>query len=313
MKIKKNQLYFIYIIAVVLVYFIQSYNWSQSIPITKDTLEYQYNFNDIFNKPFPYGIEFIQPLFMYIIKALGGGFRDFIYASYLLWLPVIIHLAKSIKKPYNFIVLMFFFSDYFGLNAAFLIRQYYSAVFFLCYLYLYSKGNKLYYFFILLSLFSHLSSLTWFIVSSNCFVNSIKSKCKFFIFFIMVMIFSYINIFEITIAFFEKLTQYIDFDVINRKLFYYTLNENKHDVNVPLKYFLFAFFSFFISYYALIKLDYCNKIYLKILSIIMMQSFFIIIFHENLILANRLGFFVFFFYVPSILYSLILLTKNDIR
>lgn len=312
MKIKKI-LKILFTAFVISVYFCLSYNWSQSIPITKDTLEYQYNFNDIFNHPFPYGIEFIPPLFMYIIKLLGGDFRDFIFFSYLLWLPIIIHLSATIKKPLNLVILIYFFSDYFSLNAAFLIRQYYSAIFFLCYLYLYSKDNRLYYIFILLSLFSHLSSLIWFIISSNRFINFIKSRRKFFIFSIIVIILFYIDTFETIIDIFEKLTQYIDINEINRKLFYYTQDKNKSDLNVPLKYSFFAFFSFFISYYTLIKLEHCSNTSLKALSIITMQSFFIIIFHENLILANRLGFFVFFFYVPSILYSLILLRKINTR
>lgn len=311
-KNKSNNVIILFMIAsIITAYLFTSYYWSRIIPIERDTLEYLYNFDNIFNIPFPYGIEFITNIFMYTVKLVGGDFRDFLFISYLLWIPIIAHLIKLIRYNFVFIIaVIYFFTEYFFLNAAFLIRQYYSAIFFFLYLYSREKRNKVWYIFLFLSILSHLSSLLWIVISSKKFISFINHKSRFYIFFFLIIILFNINVFGNIIDILNFIAQHTNLDEINRKLFYYTKNEGIPSSSVDFKYIILAFLSFALSYYALIKKNNDNLLENRTLSIIIAQSFLIIISHENLVFANRLGFFVFFFYLPSVSYCTSIIYRN---
>ncbi|WP_219927969.1 hypothetical protein, partial [Aeromonas sp. HMWF015] len=58
-----------------------------------DTIEYMYNFNEIHQYPFPYGVEVITPLIMWVVSFFGGDFRDFIFICLAIWTPMIFLLG----------------------------------------------------------------------------------------------------------------------------------------------------------------------------------------------------------------------------
>ncbi|PTT56603.1 hypothetical protein DBR13_05190, partial [Aeromonas sp. HMWF015] len=52
-----------------------------------------YNFNEIHQYPFPYGVEVITPLIMWVVSFFGGDFRDFIFICLAIWTPMIFLLG----------------------------------------------------------------------------------------------------------------------------------------------------------------------------------------------------------------------------
>lgn len=285
-----------------ILFIVLSCYWSKDIIYVNDTLTYKYNFDSIQIDMYPYGVEFITSIFMYVTNLMGGDFSDFVLASYLMWLPIVflcVNVARD--NVVYFFVSIFLISSFFYLNASYLIRQYYAALFFVLYLFALKK-RKLSFLLLLASFFSHASSIMWFLTSSAFAIKICKSRYMFLMFSLLAS-FSLVGI--SVFDFFVEALIYIEgvsnFPVLTRKILFYTSGEAGLASGVNIKFTLFSILIFIMS--ALLMQSKCTLSLLdeKICSLMMYQSLFIIIFNENIVLANRMGFFVFFFSIPCFL------------
>ncbi|MBB6056694.1 EpsG family protein [Tolumonas osonensis] len=276
--------------------------WSKNVNYINDTLEYKYNFDSIHVDIYPYGVEFLTSLFMYIVSVFGGDFSDFILFSYLMWLPIVFLCVNAAGKNITyFFVSIFLLSTFFYLNASYLIRQYYAASFFVLYIFL-SNRKKISYVFLFASLFSHLSSIIWILTSSAFAVKLCKSRFVIFAF----AFFSFFSLTGISIyGFFVEALMHVEvifnLPVLTRKIMFYTGGEAELASSVNVRFTVFSILIFIMSAFLMHSKCTLSLLDEKICSLIMYQSLFIIVFNENIVLANRVGFFVFFFSIPCFL------------
>lgn len=156
-------------------YIIFAYSSVVQAPLIGDTLDYFYGFNDSTNNISRYGIEFIIPLIMYVIKAMGLEFEVFLFVTVMLWLPAIFKLANSRDDVlFSAIIYIFFLSPFFFGNAVFLIRQYCGLALVVWSLYAHERNSKLV--LLCLSVFCHLSMIILIVMLFKPLRNVITSK-----------------------------------------------------------------------------------------------------------------------------------------
>lgn len=278
----------------------------ENVVLIADTLEYKYNFDFIYSDPFPYGIEIIVPSIMYFVKSLGGDFKGFMLLSLLVWLHMVIYAVFSVKKSLFFIIVPFFFMSFVFLNnSTFLIRQYYSAFFFIIWLFRKNKKDILSCILVLLSCMSHISSIVWFIVCTRFFMRILYRKYIVGTFFIFVLTsllsgFSFFSYFIDKMVFFSSM---VNLNEINRKVAFYVGDNTVNVLPVPLLPLLIAIFLFLLSTYTIYKIRTLNTVstYMSCLcSLIFFQSGIFILLKDNLIMANRVGFFSYYFSIPAV-------------
>lgn len=265
-----------------------------------DTLEYMYNFNEIQQYPFPYGVEFLTPIMMWVVSYLGGSFRDFIFICLLFWTPIVFLLGYYSRSNFLFIGVFFYFlTPLFIDNAVFLIRQYNAALFYILFL-LYNKRkdpSKLVSFgLLLLSFSSHLSSVFWFMISNKITVRFFKHRLVFFIVFfpLILLALSGVDIISWVVDLIFKIANLFDFYEINRKLMFYSSSEYDAVAKVSNLAELIAFLLLFLSGY-LFFLSQRNN---GFIFFVFVQAMLVVLLKNNIAMANRFGFFAFYFSIP---------------
>ena len=271
--------------------------YSNNIQYIGDTLVYSDIYNSVNENHFIYGIEFIIPTIMYTLRLCGLSFHDFIFISLCLWTPLVFltTLIGLEKKHYYLLSLaLFLLTPYFFLNAVFLIRQYYAALFFIYSLFI--KNKKVYFLLLCAAIFSHISAILWLILSMPLAYKIIKSKLTLFLL-LLIIVFSYtgINIFSLLIEFTIEFSYYFDIGVIKKKTLFY------RDIPIygklPFHFLLFSIFCFLSSIYLITKKN-TPEVNIRLYTIILVQSSLLILFKDNIIFANRIGFFVYYFSIP---------------
>lgn len=288
----------------------------ENVNIVSDTLEYKYNFDEIYSVPFPYGIEIITPLIMYCLKVSGFDFNLFLLFSVLIWLPIVIYCVSNIKKSLFFAVApLFFLSFLFLNNASFLIRQFYAAFFFVIWLGRNKKLDLAGLFLIILSSLSHLSSIVWFLASSGIVVRICCNRyilifCSSFVLYALIIGFNFFNYF---LDFILNFSSMVDFVELNRKVGFYLDGQNGAGSKIPILPLLIAILQFSISTYLLYKNKERKResSTLSFIGLVYFQSVCFLILNDNFIMANRVGFFTYYFSIPVVCALLYLLKKES--
>lgn len=278
------------------IFIIVIYHYSYSFFIIGDTEEYQFNFLQIESNPYPYGIEFIMPIVMSLIRYIGGDFRDFIFFSLTLWVPIVCWFAYlSVRKPIFLLTVFFFSSPWFIDNAAFLIRQYYAAYFFLFFIFSEKTSNKVLFF--LLSVFSHLSSIIWLLGYTIIFIRIAKRKKILVTIFIFSMACFFISsqVFSLFIQLVNTISTYGLPDVFARKIAFY--NSDMNSVQVGLFRMSLSLIILTISFLILYLINLDEK-KMNFISFIFFNASFFLMFSWNIVSASRLGFWSYYFSVP---------------
>lgn len=276
-----------------------------------DTLEYMYNFNDIRKYPFPYGVEVLTPMIMWVVSYLGGDFRYFIFICLVIWTPIVFLLGFYSRSKFLFIGIYFYFlTPLFIDNAMFLIRQYNSALFYMLFL-LYNKRKEqtklVSLGLLLLSFSSHLSSVFWVIISNKMTVRFFKNRLVFLIVFLplILLALSGVDIVSSVVDLIFKIVNVFDVYEINRKLMFYSNNGYDAVAKVSNLAELLAFLLLFLSGY----LFFLSKKNNEFCFFVFVQALIVVLLKNNVVMANRFGFFAFYFSVP-ILIVLFYFMKN---
>ncbi|QPW26367.1 hypothetical protein F8538_05580 [Edwardsiella ictaluri] len=281
------------------------------VEVKGDTFQYFLNFKNINHDLFPYGVEFLVPFVMKLVELSGGGFYVFLLISIWLWTPLIyIFSYRMCNNVLYFPIVVFFFSSVFLLNAVFLVRQYYAALFFI--FYALSFKNRLKYIFCFFGLFSQLSSLIWFALVYRRLRFVFDNKLMLFSLLVIVIAFNLsggvVNLSEIS----KIIMEYNIPDVIKRKLGYYIVNDTSSHISVLslLLVYLMLFYSFF-----LLQMNIVSDKGRVISFFVFMSSFLFLLFWFNNVPATRLGFFSYYFYIPcaTLLIILHLHYKNPLN
>lgn len=298
-------------IFLVFLYTVLSFYYATNIDHIGDTLVYKdiyYLSTDTYTY---YGIEFLVPTIMFIFREINIPFEGYLFFSLLIWLPLFYLCSKNITKNkiYPLVFCFFLLTSYFYLNSLFLIRQYYAACLFLTGLYFSEKNKKLLYLFYFLSIISHSSALLWILFSTKPFTKIITKKTTIVIL-ISVMIYSLLvtNFLSNSVELITHLGNSLNNENISRKIIFYSSGEYLLANRLALHFLLYSIGCFIISFICL-KLKTMSGIETKICSLILIQSFFMILFRENIVLANRIGFFVYYFSVPCLSLLLIILIR----
>lgn len=301
----------IFSIFLVFLYIVLSFYYANNINHIGDTLVYKdiyYSSTDTYAY---YGIEFLVPTIMFIFREINIPFEGYLFFSLLLWLPLFYSCSKNITKNkiYPLAFCFFLLTPYFYLNSLFLIRQYYAACFFLIGLYFSDKNKKTLYLFYFLSIISHSSALLWVLFSTNLFTRIITKKTTIIIL-ISIIIYSFLltNFLSNSIELIIHLGSSLNNENISRKIIFYSSGEYLLANQLALHFLLYSI-GCFISSFICLKLKTMTRIETKICSLILIQSFFMILFRENIVLANRIGFFVYYFSVPCLSFLLITLIR----
>lgn len=298
-------------ILLVFFYIILSFYFSNNVEYIGDTLIYKDIYYLSTNTYSYYGMEFIVPTIMFLFREIKISFNGYLFFSLLIWLPIFYSGSKNITKNklYPLALCFFLLTPYFYLNALFLIRQYYAACFFLIGLCFSEKNKKLFVLFCLLSVFSHSSALLWILFSSTPFIKTITNKIiSIFLIFAALLSITSFNFLPTLIDNVIYLGNILGNDNISRKILFYSSGEYLLAQRLPLHFLIYSILCFIFSLLSL-RLKSMTHIETKICSLIIMQSFFMIFFKDNIVLANRIGFFVYFFSIPCLLFLIMMLTR----
>lgn len=283
-------------------YILVSYQYALNFEFNGDTQEYYSAFNKIISNPFPWGGEFVTSCIMWLINLVGGDFRFFLFICLLIWSPVVLYLAYSAKNNvFLFVACLFFLLPLFMGNVLFLIRQFHAALFFLIFIYCYNKkkSKSILLLFIILSIGSHFSAVMWFVF----FSKKVKLYCAkpivvFLITFISFLMFAMqVDVLSMLVNLFIEFSSVLGINEIERKLLYYTSGHSMHVGSVSYPFVLLSFIIAFLSVFLLVKGKGDNSLYLLAL----IQSLLLLTLSDNVVAANRFGFFAFYFCIPLVL------------
>ncbi|HIF9086386.1 TPA: EpsG family protein [Photobacterium damselae] len=282
-------------IIMITVYILISYYYVNTMPIRSDTYEYYLNYINIDKYMFPYGIELALPLIMKFFHTLGFSFHGFMFFLLIGWLPIYYAaLGYAIKKPLYFgVVILFMLSPLFQRQVIFLMRSYLSALF-LCYFFMSNKKNKL--LFLFLATISHLSSL-FFVLFLNKKVGTLLLKYKsVFISFSLIALILSKDFFMLFINILESITLHINLlPELTRKIAFYK-SGGMYLSSISNTLILIAFS---LSILILFSND---KMHTELVTFVYSQAIVLILMSGNIVAASRMGFFVFFFYIPMFAY-----------
>ncbi|WP_421241196.1 EpsG family protein [Aeromonas enteropelogenes] len=300
----ENDLFFISLACIYCAVFILiSYHYSLNLEFEGDTQQYFYAFNEIKSTPFPWRGEFVTSCIMLFVNTMGGDFRFYLFVCLLMWIPVLFHLMISAKRNFFIVFLcLFFLLPYFIGNVLFLIRQFHAALFFLFFVfYCHKRKNARLITALLftLSVGSHISAVIWFVF----FNNKIKVwLAKPIVVFLMVtisfvMFLMQIDAVSMLVNSLIELSNVLGVVEIERKLLFYTSGESMDAVPVTYQYILLSFMIVFFSVFLLVKKKDDNSFYLLSLT----QSLLLLVLSDNVVAANRFGFFAFYFSIPLVI------------
>lgn len=283
---------------------------SNSFLFMSDTLQYQQRYDEINNILLPYGVEFVVPSIMYTVKFFGGDFRDFIFFSLILWLPILFYGWKYIGFLF-IIIAVFFLSRFFVDNSTLLIRQYYAALFYIMWIFMDKKNSCLRITIALLAITSHLSALFWIVLSLE-WVRKKLVNIYFIIpafVFVVVVFFLKVDFISPFINFFLSISDSISVSELTRKVNFYSSEESENILPVKPTLLYFSLFIFMVTcVFNVLKIDK-GEFLPRCELLLIVQSALIIIFKENVVLANRIGFFPYFFSIPILVFYFSMFTR----
>lgn len=286
-------------------YLMVSINNALHTNIIGDTYQYMVVFqNIIHNDLFPFRIEFITSTLMWLVSSIGGDFYTFLFICYALWCPVIFLLVvKSRNNIFIIPIILFFFTPLFASNVTFLIRQYNAAFFFIMYLYCLNSNKKqlITVTFIFLSICSHLSAIIWLFLLNKKLAKIIYKPLIFIILFLISLSFLllHINIISSFIECLATIANYLNLEVINRKIAFYISGEFSQALAVNFKFIIImlVLMIFCIFWSFRIKKQKTQLF----LGLVFMQAFTVTLLQANIVMANRFGFFAYYFAIPLLI------------
>lgn len=276
---------------------------SNSFIFMSDTLQYQQRYDEINNILLPYGIEFVVPIIMYTVRFLGGDFRDFIFFSLMLWLPILFYGWRYIGLLF-IIISVFFLSRFFVDNSTLLIRQYYAALFYIMWVFIDKKKSFLRNIMALLAVTSHLSAIFWIFLSLEWVRKKLSSIYFIIPIFVFVVIVFFIKVDFISpfINFILGISDSINISELTRKVSFYSSEELEDILPVKPTLLYLSLFIFIVAcVFNILKIEN-GAILPRCELLLIMQSALIIIFKDNVVLANRIGFFPYFFSIPILVF-----------
>lgn len=286
----------------VITFLIFSYISSSNVIIASDTERYYEHFNNIKVENFPYKTEFFISLLMNFSAMLGGNFYSFVFLTYVLWVPVVAWLSyNSTRVPMYAIIMLFFFTPHFFVNASFLMRQYLCLLFFI--LYLFVKDRKYKILFLFFSFGSHAFSMLLFVVTRKMFFNILfHNYSRVFLFLCIVVVHSLnINISSFLLSSLYNLFGGLAW-AIDRKLvmldFIDSAEYSLSGLIIIINALIFMLFTIF-------GVSSSLPHAIKFFSAILFFSSFLFLMNISVpIFANRLAFVTYFFSWPSLLFSI---------
>lgn len=283
-----------------LLYLIFSAYHALNVEIAGDTEEYFSHFSEITHTWFPFGLEFVVSILMLVSNALHGGFELFIFANYILWLPLVIFLSKRIEdRPEFILIVLFLLSSYFFDNAAFLIRQYEAVILFIYFIYF--GFNRVGFVFLVFSIGAHFYAFILLLMTSPVLFRILFSPVGRLLVSLL-MVFTWLNIVDvgsIVIEMFDRQWEVFG-SVITRKIsgmqavFDEGGNANSSSV---------AFINYLIVIVILIFGAPQNITFWQRTAFvaILVSSIMVSLFVDYPILANRAAFITYFFSIPSLI------------
>lgn len=300
----ENDLFFILLAYIVsMIFVLVSYHYALNFEIKGDTEEYFYAFNKINATPFPWGIEFVTSSIMWLVNAIGGDFRVFLFVCLLMWSPVVFYLARYARTNiFLFFVSLFFLLPLFMGNVLFLIRQFHAALFFLIFTYYYYKKKNVRLISslaIILSVGSHISAIMWLVffnkkVRRCCTKPIIIFSITLISFFIFAM---QVDVVSMLVNGLIEFSRVLGIAEVDRKLLFYTSGKIMDTNAVRYPFILLSFLIAFLSFFLLVKRKIDNSFVLLVL----FQSLLLLTLSANIVAANRFGFFAFYFSIPLVL------------
>ncbi|MBA6420854.1 EpsG family protein [Pseudomonas sp. 5Ae-yellow] len=234
-----------------------------------------------------FGVEFLLPAMFLTAKIVGLGFYDFVFLLGVLYLYPILRMARLVRTPY-LIIYFSFFLLYFVPNYAFLMRQYFS--FFLIVVFLLNKSRSSY-FFLVLSLFAHLSALILvaIIISKNSRFWPYVAFLSVGVFVSSLMGFS---LMQGVLDLLNAVSVYLDKDDLIRKVDAMAAHTD-FDAGSASVYFILSLSVILHSIYMIRVRD--NNL---ILLIMFASSCLSLLLSESSVISNRIGFAGYFFSLP---------------
>ncbi|HHW4400478.1 TPA: EpsG family protein [Aeromonas hydrophila] len=316
-NIEYRQAYFSLLLAIinVIVYISFCGYFSMNSDFHGDTIEYMYNFNEIHQHPFPYGVEVLTPIMMWVVSFLGGDFRDFIFVCLVIWTPIVFLLGLYSRSNFLFVGIYFYFlTPLFINNAVFLIRQYNAAFFYIFFL-LYSNRKdttkSVSFGLLLLAFLSHLSSVFWFVISNKITIKFFKNRVIFFIVFfpLILLALSGVDIISWVVDLMFNISNLLDFSEINRKLMFYRSSEYEAVSKLNNLAEFISFSLLFFSGYLFLFSKNNDGFYFFVFS----QALLVVLLKDNIVMANRFGFFAFYFSIPILMVLIYLFKKLELK
>lgn len=288
------------------IYIIFASIFTFTFEIDGDTANYEKLYSDIsgLNFLYLYGFEFVVPGIASIFKLLGFDFREFLLFSILAWYPVLLIISNRFGLITFLITFPFFCSYFFLDNLVFLLRQYYAALFFICYASL-KKSKPIKFVFCTLSMFSHLSAIFWFLIHTEFFARifrlfHIRLILLFFVFICLVFKIDLVADLMGMINHYNLETGLLDID---RKVAYYIYNDsNISDHSLKYSFYFYIIIFNFITLFFYVSNKMQNNNLNKISVFLYVQSALVILLSENIVAANRVGFFAYYFAIPIFIY-----------
>lgn len=283
----------------IIIYFIISFSIISQTAYRGDTYQYYLNFQEIDNIQgiYIYHTEWITPFLMFLVKKIGLTFDYFLFICTSLWSLIFYRCLKTYGTIAFLPLFLFVISDHFIGNSIYLIRNYIAALLFILF---FIRKNIIFAFF---SFFAHSSSIIWYVIFNKLVLNLIfKNKNLFLFLFACLPLFYILNINELIIGYLSNETAFITIELISRKIQFYS-TERLDGVNkISTPYLFLAFINFLIAYYSFYK----SKILIdetKIDIFFIINSALVIILSQDSVLANRVGFFGYYFAIPYFIYK----------
>ena len=279
------------------IYIYLAWYWSSNILISSDTFEYYYAFNNIEYNTYLWFPELFTSFSMLVFSKLGFEFNIYLFFNNIIWLPLVFLFFYHSKKDLFLFVLGFFFLTYiFFVNNSFLIRQFQSFLFF-C-LYFIFKEKKYKYIFGILSLSSHLSAILFFILSYKKISYIIlNNKLVIFIIFIILFFSGFYNYILLIFDYFYSLS---NLGVFSKKI----MDSQGYIDNIEDQANSYILGANFLVILLILFNRKINKHSSGFYSLIFISSIILILFREQVVMSNRLGFVSFYFLLPCIILSL---------
>lgn len=270
------------------------------LKLESDNLNYFNIYNNILNNPFPFYFEMVNSGIMYFFKIVGLDFFVYTFLKLLIFIPAFILIDRKIINN-NIISIFFLISTLyppFIEMMIFLSRQSLSINFLIfCLL---SSDKKRSWFWFLLSVMTHISSLIYFpflTFTHKLFKFLVSKTCAIFLLVFLFYGYFHLSLSSIIIELIDKNLHYFPEIIrhnVNMKIgFYYVSDNNFDELSILRLMFIVINILFFLFLFD--ERTKYNLLQERIIGIYIYSLVFLILVIDTSIMAMRVGFFSYFF------------------